>query len=121
MTKDEMKDKISMALKDPLLQQGFEIICKNLAELEKENAELKKDKEGLDNTNNEQTRVILELQEHIIKVENDSNNCEHWSYTRIKQLEAQIERMKCCGNCKHREDCVYEHAWDLCEEWEFAE
>ena len=40
MTKDEMKDKISMALKDPVSQQGFEIICKNLAELEKENAEL---------------------------------------------------------------------------------
>ena len=30
-----------MALKDPVLQQGFEIICKNLAELERENAELK--------------------------------------------------------------------------------
>ena len=41
MIKDEMKNKISMALKDPVLQQGFEIICKNLAELEKENAELK--------------------------------------------------------------------------------
>ena len=41
MTKDEMKDKISMALKNPVLQQGFEIICKNLAELEEENAELK--------------------------------------------------------------------------------
>ena len=41
MTKDEMKDKISMALKDPVLQQGFEIIYKNLTELEKENAELK--------------------------------------------------------------------------------
>ena len=41
MTKDEMKDKISMALKEPILQQGFEIICKNLTELEKENAELK--------------------------------------------------------------------------------
>ena len=38
--KDEMKDKISMALKDPVLQQGFEIICKNLAELKKENSEL---------------------------------------------------------------------------------
>ena len=41
MTKDEMKDKISMALKEPVLQQGFEIICKNLAELEKENGQLK--------------------------------------------------------------------------------
>ena len=28
-----MKDKISMALKDPILQQGFEIICKQNAEL----------------------------------------------------------------------------------------
>lgn len=30
-----------MALKDPVLQQGFEIICKENAELEKENKELK--------------------------------------------------------------------------------
>ena len=41
MTKDEMKDKISMALKDPILQQGFEIICKENAELKKENTDLK--------------------------------------------------------------------------------
>jgi hypothetical protein len=34
MTKDEMKSRISMALKDPILQQGFEIICKENAELE---------------------------------------------------------------------------------------
>ena len=44
MTKDEARlavmGAISMALKDPTLQQGFEIICKNLSELEKENAEL---------------------------------------------------------------------------------
>lgn len=37
MTKDELKDelknRISMALKDPILQQGFEIICKENAEL----------------------------------------------------------------------------------------
>ena len=35
--------------------------------LEKENEELKKDKEWLDNTNNEQTKVILGLQEQIEK------------------------------------------------------
>ena len=28
-----MKDRISLALKDPILQQGFEIICKENAEL----------------------------------------------------------------------------------------
>lgn len=30
---DEMKNRISMELKDPILQQGFEIICKENAEL----------------------------------------------------------------------------------------
>lgn len=33
MTKDEMKNRISLALKDPILQQGFECICKENAEL----------------------------------------------------------------------------------------
>jgi len=42
MTKDEMKNRISMALKDPILQQGFECICKENAEL---NKELKAEKE----------------------------------------------------------------------------
>lgn len=40
-TKDEIKNRISMALRDPVLQQGFEIICKENNELEQENAELK--------------------------------------------------------------------------------
>ena len=31
--KDKMKNRISLALKDPILQQGFEIICKENAEL----------------------------------------------------------------------------------------
>ena len=34
--KDEMKNRISLALKDPILQQGFEIICKENAELKEE-------------------------------------------------------------------------------------
>ena len=33
MGKDEMKNRISMALKDPILQQGFEVICKENSEL----------------------------------------------------------------------------------------
>ena len=45
MTKEEARlsvmGAISMALKNSTLQQGFEIICKENAELEKENAELK--------------------------------------------------------------------------------
>lgn len=35
MDKDEMKNRISMALKEPILQQGFECICKENAELKK--------------------------------------------------------------------------------------
>ena len=33
MTEDELKNRISMALKDPVLQQGFEVICKKNMEL----------------------------------------------------------------------------------------
>ena len=44
---DEMKNKISMELKNPITQQGFEIICKNLADLEKENAEAREIIKGL--------------------------------------------------------------------------
>lgn len=40
MTKDELKDelknRISIALKDPILQQGFEIICKENTKLKEE-------------------------------------------------------------------------------------
>lgn len=41
MSKEDMLNKISFALKDPILQMGFEVICSKLARLEKENAELK--------------------------------------------------------------------------------
>lgn len=41
MTKDEMKDKISFALKDSILQQGFEIICKENAELKEQIEKMK--------------------------------------------------------------------------------
>ena len=38
---NDLKNRISFALKDATLQQGFEIICKRISELEKENADLK--------------------------------------------------------------------------------
>lgn len=41
MIKDEMKNRISMALKDPILQQGFEIICKENTELKDQIEEMK--------------------------------------------------------------------------------
>ncbi len=69
--KDEMKDRISMALKDPILQQGFEIICKNLADLEKENAVLREFicdyKEQVKNDNETFNNKIAETQELLDK------------------------------------------------------
>ena len=45
MTKDEIKSRISMALKDPILQQGFEVICKENTELKKQDEQLTRAKE----------------------------------------------------------------------------
>lgn len=41
-----MKNKISLALKDPILQQGFEIICKENTDLKNRNQELLESCEG---------------------------------------------------------------------------
>ena len=41
MSKEDIMNRISFALKDPVLQMGFEVICSKLARLEKENTELK--------------------------------------------------------------------------------
>lgn len=41
MSKEDIMNRISFALKDSVLQMGFEVICSKLARLEKENAELK--------------------------------------------------------------------------------
>lgn len=64
--KDEMKNRISMALKDPILQQGFEIISRENAELKAQVSYLKdnlrvarKDREDL------QLEVGKGLQEFI--------------------------------------------------------
>ena len=37
---EDMMNKISFALKDPILQMGFEVICSKLSRLEKEKCEL---------------------------------------------------------------------------------
>jgi exonuclease VII small subunit len=67
MTKDEMKSRISMALKDPILQQGFEIICKNLSELEKENAELKNQLEMGNKVYNDNLDYSHHIEESLTK------------------------------------------------------
>lgn len=70
MTEDEMKNRISMALKEPILQQGFEIICK-------ENTELK-------------TQKIPQLERKIASIRGaHSVDCK-----KLKARTEQVERLK---------------------------
>lgn len=73
--KDEIKNKISMALKNPILQQGFEIICKNLAELEKENAELRAIAENQQSSNMERYFKNKELEKENVKAKEIIKEC----------------------------------------------
>lgn len=94
MTKEEARSSvmgaISMALKDPILQQGFEIICKNLSELEQENKLVKSllycTVKSCDNCGNCNCENFQRQRKSV--------PCELYvSYQdRIKQLEKQIEK-----------------------------
>ena len=83
MTKDEMKNRISMALKDPILQQGFEIICK-------ENAELRKFRELL--------AVGSKLNKGLISrnkfLEEESDKYRNMVFDKIEQLNRAKEIIK---------------------------
>jgi hypothetical protein len=73
-----------------------DFLTNKIAELEKENAELKAD--------NDARKYAMTMSE---KVE--------------KQLREQIEKMKCCFNCKHSRT-EYEHCrTDKHEKWEIKE
>ena len=117
MDMDEMTDRISMALKDPILQQGFEIICKNLIELGKENAELKSKEYfvGDINRQNMELQQKLEVKEkQIEKLEEAKANYEYLLEGRdneIDELKKQIDKMKCCRNCKY---LAYDYEDMLC-------
>ena len=79
----ELMNKISLALKDATLQQGFEVICKKLADLEKENAELKTQIDQLSNDN------------HILKTAFITQK------EQIEYLNSEILQMRCPGNCNN--------------------
>jgi hypothetical protein len=118
MDKDEMKNKISMALKDPILQQGFEIICKDLAISEH-------DREHNDYELTEVYKKVAELEEKLANADYQLEGRD----LEIKELKAQIEKMRCCGNCRfsesdtlngtfcHREGC-FVVASAKCKLWE---
>lgn len=71
-------------------------LCERIAELEKENAKLKEQNkdlcESLDIMNNREN----ELLDQIEQLSNDN----HVLKTSFITQQAQIEKMKCCENCK---------------------
>jgi hypothetical protein len=93
MTWDEMKNRISMALKDPILQQGFEIICK-------ENAELKQAKEGKVVEHFEaygqcrDSRRIAELEALIHAERKRQEQCDDIHLRKIAELEKENAELK---------------------------
>lgn len=105
MTKDELKDRISMALKDQILQQGFEIICKENAEakeriktleyrcenikdtdtmelvaLQRENAELKKQLEMSNKDYNDNLCYSHHIEELLRMLVDSYNHKERFSF-----------------------------------------
>lgn len=123
---NELMNKISLSLKDANLQQGFEIICKRIAELEKENEELKaqinlySEKVGFWEKQTKLKEAQLEEYDRLAM----------FDIARTDELRAQIEKMKCCDNCKYYDSieksfgypCKMEkHYTKPCDEWELAE
>lgn len=103
---------------------------KEIKSLGKRCLQLQKDKGNL-------TDRVRELEQQIEQAKKDKV-VEHFeSYgqcrdsRRIAELEAQIEKMKCCGNCKHQYEGQYHNGFkckdhykeEVCEsyEWELAE
>lgn len=68
---NDLKNRISFALKDATLQQGFEIICKRIAELEKGNEELVDKKTDLEKRIFELEKENEDLKNQIKGFEND--------------------------------------------------
>ena len=99
MTKDEMKNRISMALKDPVLQQGFEIICK-------ENEELKRNKKTVvhlaDCLEEKMKERIAELETRCNELFLQNNEFAERFEKSLEIIEKSIEIIKgllsCCRN-----------------------
>ena len=104
MNIDDMKNKISMELKNPITQQGFEIICKHLTEKENEKCELlgiiqdkdnaiKKliaDMAGLEEELTEKDKQIEELKKSNLELLDFYEK----KLNKVTELEAQIDYAK---------------------------
>lgn len=131
---NELMNRISFALKDDILAQGFEIICNSFSSFEKENEELKTQIEKY------KEKFIKEIAEHNKEIAELKKlfNEEHQRFNKYleetlflrgenEELKAQIEKMKRCNNCKfeeyqkyHGEKCNFGN-YKTCGNWELAD
>ena len=104
MNKDEMKNRISLALKDPILQQGFEIICKENAELKEYNKYLRRKRQGgiqkqynkvaIIKRQDEQLTKAKELLKDITSSYGSTEVSEAQSYLKIKKAEQFLKELE---------------------------
>lgn len=89
---------------------GAEPREKRIAELEAQNLQLLKEWRVMDKAKQKAELKVAELMGDVSTLEQD-----------YKRLEAQIEQMKCCSNCKHSRT-EYEHCrTNKHEKWEIKE
>jgi DNA repair exonuclease SbcCD ATPase subunit len=84
-------------------EKQIEIDAKQIRALQKQNGEL--------------TDKVKELEEKLANADYQIEGRDN----EIRELKEKIEKMKCCGNCKHSRN-VYEHCrTDKHEKWEIKE
>ena len=101
MDKDEMKNRISLALKDPILQQGFEIICKENAELRKV-AEFQQSSNMDTHIENKKLKEVLAVGTTCNKglisrnkfLEEESDKYRNMVFDKIEQIDKAKELLK---------------------------
>ena len=85
ITKDEIKNRISMALKDPILQQDFEIICR-------ENNELESQVEQLQKINSEQKEMLKKVR--IALIQERTANLMNYGKGGVEIFDSILRRVK---------------------------
>lgn len=101
MNKDEIKNRISMALKDPILQQGFEIICKENSEL-KSIAEFQQSSNMDTHLENKKLKEVLAVgttwNKHLNSrnkaLEEETNKYRNMVFDKIEQLDRAKELLE---------------------------
>ena len=104
-------------LTEKVTLESLDVVSRKIAELEEAKANLEYLLEGKDNEIDELKKENKVLAQNL----EDTEICENGWKNRVKELEAQIEKMKCCYNCKHSRTDYVHCITDKHEKWEMIE